>query len=92
MCVCGCVCVCVCVCRLDLLHDTGAGDGKTVVVVWSCGIGRGRWLDRYCVVSRTELKRRVNERTRMKCLCKECIDGMDVAAPPPAVDRMASSW
>ena len=28
----------------------------------------------------------------MKFLCKECIDGMDVAAPPPAVDRMASSW
>lgn len=50
------------------------------------------WLDRYCVVSRTELKRKVNERTRMKYLCKECIDGMDVAAPPPAVDRMASSW
>lgn len=36
--------ICVCVCRLDLLHDTGAGDGKTVVLVWSCGIGRGRWL------------------------------------------------
>lgn len=28
----------------------------------------------------------------MKYLCKECIDGMDVAALPPAVDRMASSW
>lgn len=28
----------------------------------------------------------------MKYQCKECIDGMDIAAPPPAVDRMASSW
>lgn len=82
---------------VDLTCCTTRGQGTErqcgaclVVRDWPLACVRG--LGRYCVVSRTELQRRVNERTRMKYLCKECIDGMDVTAPPPAVDRMASSW
>jgi hypothetical protein len=87
--------MCACGCRLDLLHDTGVGERKdsgACLVVWDWPLACVRAVDVYCVVSRTELQRRVNERTRMKYLSKECIDGMDAAAPPQAVGRMASSW
>lgn len=79
---------------VDLTCCTTRGQGteRQWCLSGRVGLAVGGWWDRYCVVSRTELKRKVNERTRMKYLCKECVDGMDIAAPPPAVDRMASSW
>lgn len=71
---------------VDLTCCTTRGQGteRQWCLSGRVGLAVGVGWVRYCVVSRTELKRKVNERTRMKYLCKECVDGMEVAAPPPA--------